>query len=359
MRLSNIPKILKANALMLTLLFIPKQSTCRECGPQPIRRTMKGKTMKRTIFTLIGAVAMAALFTLPIQPIQAGQTENETRLTLDTNWLVPPPVAIEKMWRNHEAIAPGTPFNGYEGWLQDFKVRVKNTSTSAIKYLELVVYVPAKDQDRNFYIPEHKLMAGNNYFQSRQAKSEQAELLLRPNETVDIMFHPHNYGIFAAQARKAPPAALRSIKLKVGAVVFEDLETCWFRGMYMKRESNGSWKPDRERISSILPRDSRQYQRFLLSLNPPRSPKSSKASGFARNLTGRQTQCWSLDTIDHTTCRGEACGTGCIFDDWKLMTFASGWPKLGLCASCYLGIFACSEACKMSDEQIDYENSCP
>jgi hypothetical protein len=116
------------------------------------------------------------------------------------------------------------------------------------------------------------------------------------------MFHSRTYEIFSARAKKVPPEALKHVKIKIGAVVFEDIDTAWYRGIYMKRGESGTWKPDKDRISKMTPPQKRGIQTgsIVNSLAPKRS--------FV---------CYTLDEIKTEQCRGAACGSGCYYENWK------------------------------------------
>lgn len=318
------------------------------------------------MFKKINSISCAGLLLLVVCGFTLKPQEiNDTRLTLDSNWLVAPPIQIVEIYRNHEKISPMVAFTGYDGWYRDLRIRVKNISSAQIKYIELSLHFPAKDSQGNYYLPEHKIMAGKNYAQKRQAVDDTGELILDPNDTVNMAFTPHNYDAFARRISNVPPEVIKSVKLKVTAVVFADLDTGWIRGLYMKRDrdNDGRWVPDRDRISKNFGPATSVFRDGL----PLQSAGTSQVSEqFGYNFTGKDAivrtkkvvLCYTPFDVLHPTCRGEACTSNCVADSPRSNIVSNGYDEKQVCVQCYNGTSDCDINCKYSVDEIDYSHNC-
>jgi hypothetical protein len=296
-------------------------------------------------------LALVVAFSLKPQGV------NDTRLMLDANWLATPPITITELFRHSEKISPLTPFHGYDGWLRDLRIRVRNTSKTPIRYIEVSIQFPGSRQDNgNWLLADHKMMKGRNYAASRNIVSDVEELLLKPDETTDLSFSEYNYQAFARRAANVPAYVLKTVKVKITTIVFDDLDSGWMRGIYVKRdksqpensEQGARWVPDRERISSNL---SKPAQTLSASLGKANSLVPKKGA----------TACYGPFDVIHPQCKGFCDFSDCIHDNPREQILSTEWNLTSGCNQCYRASTGldCATSCQQSYNDVDYQSSCP
>jgi hypothetical protein len=191
------------------------------------------------------------------------------------------PIQITAIYVGPQRVKPRTPFPNYEQWLRDLSVEVKNTSDVSIKYIELALSFPAKQPDGKRWLGDLWMTYGWDYFRDRELKKGELDVIIPPGGSVRISFdlptHQRQLNSLMRIIRDVPASALSELIISLYVVVYEDLDSAWYKGWYFKRVE-GKWMQDDKKIG--LHRRLTRPDKFTKTVNSSLLNRGSHRASF-------------------------------------------------------------------------------
>jgi hypothetical protein len=277
--------------------------------------------MQRKTSSIIGAVALAAVFTLPIQlRAQKSETINIKIEDYPQAYHNREPVKIIGLYLGTTLIKSGEDVQTGRDWLRDLRVMVKNVSDQPIRQLILYLDLPVSEPDAD--VRRIEIPCGRDYWYLREPSDKVPEILLEPGAVISFGYNTNNpkaYSVLAAHLQHEHKSLPSRGSVSLASVVFEDTDKGWYRMRYVMRTSEG-WVFDPSKAH----------------LNGGRE-KISRSSGGARALRVSLRplpQCWDNTSplFDATTCVN--CPS-CKYQKPSLEEVSTGWQRHKVSKTCF------------------------
>ena len=146
------------------------------------------------------------------------------------------PIQIVEVSANSKTIKLNEEFASDKNWLKDLQIRLKNSSKKNVRYVEVQLNFPET-------VSSGSEMSYRSDLGNTPARpDDNPPLLLAPGEEVTLELNDEAYqSLVRFIGNRADLGKLKTLELRIGFVVFEDL-VGWQTGIYFRQDPN---KPSR------------------------------------------------------------------------------------------------------------------